>query len=520
LEGNRVKKFLLLSLLLITTGNHGLLAQELYLVKDEFELNQTTLRAQYDPALATNGFDRLVATWYSKGQDDPDSTEDKGIFARLFDFSGNPLTDEFQVNSTTFLDQDYPNVDMASDGSFVITWRGEEPVSPRPSKRMYDIFAQRFDADGSKIGDEFRVNTTTTNIQEQPNVGIADDGSLVIIWKSFHADQTGDIFFQRYAADGTPQGTETQANTYFFQRQEYPDIFMQPNGNFVLCWRGFDSGIKTRIFNANGVPLVDEIQVDTFTQGSSARPKIAGIPNSSSFMIAWSNSVVDGSYSGVLAQRFFASGAKNGAEFIVNTTTEGVQNYPSLDVFPDSSFVIAYDSYGHDEPGGTRSGIYFKYYSSPENILIDETLANNFIFDNQQHNQILVLNNDLFSIAWNSAIQDADSSSGVFAKIYSRKPIQAVDASPMPITDFRLRQNYPNPFNPTTTIRFALKQTAVVQLCVYNVNGELVDELLNRRLNAGTYETQWEAADFASGVYFYQLQAGQFSARRKMILMH
>lgn len=513
-----MKKFILFSFMMILS--HISRAQGLYLVKDEFGLNQTTLRAQLDPALATNGIDLFIVTWYGKGQDEPDSTDDKGIFARLFDFSGNPVTAEFQVNSTTFLDQDFPNADMATDGSFIITWRGEEPVSPRPSKRMYDIFAQRFAADGSKVGTEFRVNTTTTNIQEQPNVGIANDGSFVIVWKSFHADQTGDIFFQRFAADGTPQGPETQANSFIPQRQEYPDIFIQPGGTFVICWRGFDSGIKSRIFNMHGVPLSAEIQVDTFTQGSTARPKISGIPGSSSFIITWSNSAVDGSYSGVLAQRFFASAAKNGTEFIVNTTIEGVQNYPSVATFPDSTFLIAYDSYGHDEPGGTRSGIYFKHYASPENVLVDETLANNFVVDNQQHNQILVLNEDTFVIAWNSAIQDPDSSSGVYAKIYSRKPVQTVNATTPTISEFRLRQNYPNPFNPTTTICFALKKTAIVQLCIYNVNGELVEELFNRRMGAGAYETQWDASDFASGVYFYHLQAGQFSARRKMILMH
>lgn len=515
------KWFLILtvSFLAVLVGGRTLVAQELYLVKDEFELNQTTLLDQYDPAIATNGVDRIVVTWYSKGQDEPDSTEDKGIFARLFDFDGNPVTDEFQVNTTTFLNQEYPAVAMATDGSFIITWRSEEPIVPRPRKKMYDVYAQRFAADGTKLGDEFVVNTTTDNIQEQPNIGIAADGSFVIVWKSRHFDQSGDVFFQRYAADGTPLGEEIQANTYFLQRQEYPDIFMQPNGNFVLCWRAFGNGIKARIFDGDGNPLGEEIQANEFGDGSSAKPKIAGIPNSSSFMITWSNSVVDGSYAGVLVQRFTASGAKNGTEFIVNTTTEGVQNYPSIDIFSDSTFVIAYDSYGHDDPEGSRSGIYFKYFSQPDNVLIDETLANNYVYRNQQHNRVLVLNENYFMIAWRSSVQDEDESSGVFAKIYSRTPVQAVETSSPMLTDFQLTQNYPNPFNPATTIHFALKQAAPVQLRIYNARGELVTQLINGKLPAGAHQIQWDASGFASGIYFYHLQTSDFSASRKMILM-
>ncbi len=90
---------------------------------------------------------------------------------------------------------------------------------------------------------------------------------------------------------------------------------------------------------------------------------------------------------------------------------------------------------------------------------------------------------------------------------------------------YSLNQNYPNPFNPSTTISFALVKTGKVNLTVYNVIGQKVVTLLNNeQMTAGTHMTKWNGLDgnghsVASGVYFYKLQAGKFTAVKKMILM-
>ena len=84
---------------------------------------------------------------------------------------------------------------------------------------------------------------------------------------------------------------------------------------------------------------------------------------------------------------------------------------------------------------------------------------------------------------------------------------------------YTLDQNYPNPFNPTTTIRFKLPQASDVQLTVYNVLGQKVAVLVNSRLSAGTHMVQFNARALASGLYFYQLKAGQFVMNKKMMLI-
>ena len=98
-----------------------------------------------------------------------------------------------------------------------------------------------------------------------------------------------------------------------------------------------------------------------------------------------------------------------------------------------------------------------------------------------------------------------------------------VSAESIPST-FALDQNYPNPFNPETTIRYHLPEQATVTLTVYNLEGQLIRKLESGQRNAGTYEVIWDSRDdngrqVASGVYFYRLQAGEFIAVKKLILM-
>jgi len=86
-------------------------------------------------------------------------------------------------------------------------------------------------------------------------------------------------------------------------------------------------------------------------------------------------------------------------------------------------------------------------------------------------------------------------------------------------TGFALKQNYPNPFNPTTTIEYALPQTADVTLKVFNVLGQEVNTLTNSVESAGVHSVQFNATNLTSGVYFYRLQAGSFSQVNRMLLL-
>jgi hypothetical protein len=100
--------------------------------------------------------------------------------------------------------------------------------------------------------------------------------------------------------------------------------------------------------------------------------------------------------------------------------------------------------------------------------------------------------------------------------------LAAYDGAPINATNvpanYELFQNAPNPFNPTTTISFALPQAGDYTLTIYNITGQIVDEF-SGSADAGTVEVEWDASKLASGVYFYRLTSGNFTATKKAVLL-
>jgi hypothetical protein len=86
-------------------------------------------------------------------------------------------------------------------------------------------------------------------------------------------------------------------------------------------------------------------------------------------------------------------------------------------------------------------------------------------------------------------------------------------------SEFSLYQNYPNPFNPSTTIRYTIPHKSPVNISIYNITGQHITTLVNELKGAGTYSVQWHSDGLISGVYFYRLEAGGFSAVKKCIIL-
>ena len=104
-----------------------------------------------------------------------------------------------------------------------------------------------------------------------------------------------------------------------------------------------------------------------------------------------------------------------------------------------------------------------------------------------------------------------ESCNGAFSR-------QTIPGDPVPEV-FGLAQNYPNPFNAGTTIRYQLPRPAKVNIVLYNIRGQKVATLVNEEKAPGYYTYRWDARSLSSGIYFYRMTAGDYSAVRKLVLI-
>jgi len=345
------------------------------------------------------------------------------IFARRYDSDGNPVGDEFQVNTYATAHQGDPSIAMNSNGNFVITWHsyGQDGDS-------WGVYARRFDSEGIPQEDEFQVNTTTASSQQNPSVAMDLAGNFVIEWVSLGQDGDGSgIFARRYNSEGFPQGDEFQVNTYTTGYQERSFVAMDSNGNFVITWndtsgRDGDSwGVYAQRYDIEGLPQGGEFQVNTYTTSYQQLPSV-GMDSSGNFVIAWGSFGQDGDGLGYFAQRFDSEGYPVGNEFQVNTYwIEHQYNDWGRSVAMDSNgnFVITWhQNYDQD---GDGSGIYAQRYDSEGNPVGDEFQVNTYVESHQGSPSIAMDSNGNFVVTWGSKGQDGDGS-GVFARRYDCQP--------------------------------------------------------------------------------------------------
>ncbi len=165
----------------------------------------------------------------------------------------------------------------------------------------------------------------------------------------------------------------------------------------------------------------------------------------------------------------------------------------------------------YQNPGAAQTG----------NISLDGAEVSSFAFDSKADSTGENGVSDLFTVA--SAGTHAVKITGSGANVDKLQLIQRTftgvnDRNNLP-NQFSLSQNYPNPFNPTTTINFNLAKSSNVNLYIYNILGQRVAHLVNGFMDAGKHSIKFNASNFASGVYIYRIEAGNFKANRKMVLL-
>ena len=147
---------------------------------------------------------------------------------------------------------------------------------------------------------------------------------------------------------------------------------------------------------------------------------------------------------------------------------------------------------------------------------------NHHSFSHTRVYDIAAGSHDFFAVAQNYLEQDGNGLVNIYASLtveFFPEIINDVESENYAPTSYILGQNFPNPFNPSTKIKYSVPQIAQVQIKVFDVLGNEVETLVNEEKQIGTYELTWNAANLPSGVYFYQLKAGNFIETKKMILL-
>ena len=287
-------------------------------------------------AAAGNG--SFVVVWNSYGSSGSDSSA-WSVQGQRITADGSLLGSQFQVNSYTTGYQRNPWVAAAPDGRFVVVWRSNGSAGTDTSD--YSIQAQRFASDGSAVGGELQVNTSTTGTQSQPAVSMAADGAFVVVWQSdvsADTDSAGtSIQAQRFSSDGSFLADELQVNTYTTGDQAHPDIVSNQNGELVVVWHSSGSvsdtsghSVQGRRFTGDGASIGSQFQVNTYTTGAQDFASVA-LDSNGNFVVAWER-FASGLFNKLPMAQFFRTRAQVGDLVFFDEDLDGLQGLSEIGV--------------------------------------------------------------------------------------------------------------------------------------------------------------------------------------------
>ena len=368
-------------------------------------------------AVAVDHDGDFVVVWTSYVDQDGNGQDGDGagVFLRMYDRNGAPLTGEVQVNTFTEGDQKNASVAMDADGDFVVVWESQFQDAYDGSSGIY---AQRFNALGQKVGAEFQVHSTTTNDQTNASVAMNADGTFVVVWETRAQDASffNDVRGQLFNARGERISNEFRVNDNNFPSfglEANPTVAIANNGHFVVAWEGtsFSAGvvnknILAKVYSPEAMPLGNEFTANVSSAGFPTPLGIVDPPHErigalnedqrnpaiamdfdGNFVIVWESlqdndiSDVDGPESfGIYWRRFaLTPDAENGAtpasEFdnqVNIVLTDSISPFflshdvhPSVAMDADGDFVITFEgsgAYGFNFTSPDQRGLWMMRY--------------------------------------------------------------------------------------------------------------------------------------------------------------
>ena len=378
-------------------------------VGPEFRVNSFTTANQRYPANAVGGAGDFVVVWESNLQDGAGY----GVFGQRYSGGGTPLGPEFRVNTLTVDSQRRPAVGADSAGNFVVVWE-----SLNQDGSAYGVFGQRFAANGSPLGPEFRVNSSTPSDQRAPAVAVDGLGNFVVAWQSRTSQY--EIFGQRYANSGVPLGAEFRVNTSSLGPQDQPAVAADAAGNFAVIWRQNTTGARIlgQRYSSSGSPLGAQFAVSQPCYPCSVfTPAVACDPPGNFVVVWWRQYPYGGANNWIAGQRYASSGAPLGGLFRVNTYNTNFERDPAVATDAAGNFVVVWESDGAQD--GSFGGVFGQRFASSGAPLGPEFLVNTYTTQTQWEPAVAADPTGNFVVTWTSVVQDG-SQFGVYGQRYNR----------------------------------------------------------------------------------------------------
>lgn len=280
------------------------------------------------PSVAAGSGENYVVAWNGSGS----------VYTRTYDSGGAPRAAETVIGSSADSTYPEPDVSAGADGAFVAAWADHDRV-----------VSQRFRVFGGPLGDVQPAAPLQASKQYTPAVARLATGGHVVVWGAFEEDRfREDLFGRRYGHRGLPLGPPFLIHRRRLLSQAYPDVAPLPDGGFVVVWQIFDiagiptRGIFLRFFDRLGRPRGPEIRVDSGTGGVQLNAKVAASSRTGETVVAWESH--DSSGHGIFLRRFDGEGVPLGDEIQVNTTTLGYQVHPAVAISPQGDLVVVWNS--------------------------------------------------------------------------------------------------------------------------------------------------------------------------------
>jgi hypothetical protein len=422
--------------------------------------------SQVSPVIASNATGNQIMVWVDTGGND---SSGNGVYGRRYNASTNTFGDTFLITTFVAGNQYEPSVDIAADGSFVVVWRSDSQDGSGAG-----VFGQRFNANGSAAGTEFRVNVATDSNQYAPQVTVLSTGGFVVTWydDSTANDGSGtsrDVYIREYDAAGAALGGEIKLASQTAGTESQPTVRDLGAGRYVVVYTDdtpdAGSDIVQQIFGpefigpiqqsgpsigdwegsvtfaentVNAAPQLIDIAVGLtdldsanldggrldlyYVQGGGSADQL-GVrsvgtgPNQIS--VAGANVLFEGVVFGTLSGG--ANGSNLSVVFNANATVDAVEeliqqlNYANTSQSPAASRVVGLrisDGDGGSSPG-TAKIIQITPEADGESALYGESTVNSFVAGEQRIPAVAKLADGGYVVVWQSTLQ-VDSTYEIF----------------------------------------------------------------------------------------------------------